>query len=637
MEISSNDLVPGDVIEISRAHWILPCDAVLLSGGCVMNESGLTGESMPVLKTACADTADNYDAEHGGVRHTIFAGTSVLQINPDKSGKVFAIVSATSTATSKGQLISSILYPETVLFRYEEELEAVICLLLLYGFVAFGMSMYLQSTNGTSSTFITMWAYGVFTCSQIFSPLLPVALKVGQIRSSERLLNKDVFCVNPRRIAISGKVNVFCFDKTGTLTNDGMEFSGISFTVPKARGSAGAAVVMSELRKDVATDLSIPAILLDCLASCHSLSTYGNNEFVGNDVEVKMFTATGWSLRNIPNSDASEVRSPDNKRAITVHRKFEFDHAKQTMSVIVEDKTWPRPVVSFCKGSFEKIAALCSADSVPSDFVAKARQFALNGGYVLGLAYRQLDDDTLSKVSSIHRDEIEVAGSFTLLGMLIFRNEPKADSRAAILEIRAGSVRPVMITGDNAQCGQYIAKTCALIDESSVVVLGEFDHSTNTVMWAQMTATDPDKPIKVMTCEQVLTEMSKTRRYHDEPPRFYTDSDPAVEYAISGNATVEYLDRMNMLDAMLPQSRIFARTSPHSKALVVNRFRALGFIVGMCGDGGNDCGALRAAHAGIALSDAEASVVSPFTSKSKSIFSVVDLLKEGLNLCTHET
>ncbi len=45
--------------------------------------------------------------------------------------------------------------------------------------------------------------------------------------------------------------------------------------------------------------------------------------------------------------------------------------------------------------------------------------------------------------------------------------------------------------------------------------------------------------------------------------------------------------------------------------------------------GGNDCGALRAAHVGIALSEAEASVVSPFTSRTKSPESVVDLLKEG--------
>ncbi len=59
---------------------------------------------------------------------------------------------------------------------------------------------------------------------------------------------------------------------------------------------------------------------------------------------------------------------------------------------------------------------------------------------------------------------------------------------------------------------------------------------------------------------------------------------------------------------------------------VVTLHRDRGLVVGMCGDGGNDCGALRSAHAGLALSEAEASVVSPFTSKSKSVFSFTHLL-----------
>ena len=52
---------------------------------------------------------------------------------------------------------------------------------------------------------------------------------------------------------------------------------------------------------------------------------------------------------------------------------------------------------------------------------------------------------------------------------------------------------------------------------------------------------------------------------------------------------------------------------------ITKMYRDRGIIVGMCGDGGNDCGALRTAHAGIALSEAEASIVSPFTSKDKTV------------------
>ncbi len=55
------------------------------------------------------------------------------------------------------------------------------------------------------------------------------------------------------------------------------------------------------------------------------------------------------------------------------------------------------------------------------------------------------------------------------------------------------------------------------------------------------------------------------------------------------------------------------------QAEVVSMHQRAGLVVGMCGDGGNDCAALQAAHAGLALSDAEASLVSPFTSNNKSV------------------
>jgi len=74
---------------------------------------------------------------------------------------------------------------------------------------------------------------------------------------------------------------------------------------------------------------------------------------------------------------------------------------------------------------------------------------------------------------------------------------------------------------------------------------------------------------------------------------------------------------------------VFGRCTPKDKVTVVTAFNENGYITSMCGDGGNDCGALRAAHVGIALSDAEASIVAPFTSLDKSISSVLYVLLEG--------
>merc|ERR1711971_706898 len=95
-----------------------------------------------------------------------------------------------------------------------------------------------------------------------------------------------------------------------------------------------------------------------------------------------------------------------------------------------------------------------------------------------------------------------------------------------------------------------------------------------------------------------------------------------------GNA-FELLKKNGEMEKLLLKTRVYARFSPQQKQEVIGLSINRGLVVGMCGDGGNDCGALRAAHAGLALSDAEASVVSPFTAKSKSVMAMVDLLREG--------
>lgn len=80
---------------------------------------------------------------------------------------------------------------------------------------------------------------------------------------------------------------------------------------------------------------------------------------------------------------------------------------------------------------------------------------------------------------------------------------------------------------------------------------------------------------------------------------------------------------------MLVRAQIFARMSPDEKNEIVERLQSLGYTVLMCGDGANDCAALKAADVGISLSEAEASVAAPFTSRTPDISCVLEVIKEG--------
>lgn len=110
-----------------------------------------------------------------------------------------------------------------------------------------------------------------------------------------------------------------------------------------------------------------------------------------------------------------------------------------------------------------------------------------------------------------------------------------------------------------------------------------------------------------------------------------SDDSPAVPHedaslALTGEVW-EHLLKSDPKSALEYAKRtgVFGRCTPNDKVSIVSTFVEIGDIVLMCGDGGNDCGALKAAHVGIALSDAEASVVAPFTSLDKSITSVTQV------------
>lgn len=86
-EIRFQDLVPGDVFLVPAEGCIMPCDAVIVEGSCIVNESMLTGESVPINKTGLQSSDELFSSE-SHKKHVIFAGTQVIQTRYYKGSKV---------------------------------------------------------------------------------------------------------------------------------------------------------------------------------------------------------------------------------------------------------------------------------------------------------------------------------------------------------------------------------------------------------------------------------------------------------------------------------------------------------------------------------------------------------------------
>ncbi|KAF5894718.1 putative cation-transporting ATPase 13A3 isoform X1, partial [Clarias magur] len=282
-EAMSTDLVPGDVMVIPSNGTIMPCDAVLISGTCIVNESMLTGESVPVTKTnlpnpqqgdrgADGDMEYNLD-EHK--RHTLFCGTNVIQTRFYSGELVKAVVVRTGFSTAKGQLIRSILYPKPTDFKlYRDAYLFLLCLVGVAG-IGFIYSIVLSVMNKVPAKTIIIESLDIITIT--VPPALPAAMTAGIVYAQRRLKNLGIFCISPQRINICGQLNLICFDKTGTLTEDGLDLWGVQ------RAEDGRFHLSEE---NAYKESLVKSHFVACMASCHSLTKI-EGKLSGDPLDLK--------------------------------------------------------------------------------------------------------------------------------------------------------------------------------------------------------------------------------------------------------------------------------------------------------------------------------------------------------------
>jgi magnesium-transporting ATPase (P-type) len=193
-------------------------------------------------------------------------------------------------------------------------------------------------------------------------------------------------------------------------------------------------------------------------------------------------------------------------------------------------------------------------------------------------------------------------------GFLNFKNVLREETSGVLRELEEGGIATSMITGDNILTGVHVARQAGMIRNDRLVFVGQC-NSENAIEWVDADSDEPVTGLEVMT--QAMADSTADLAVSGEAWNVLRSRDPALAHSIAKHI------------------RVFGRCTPSDKVSIVSNCNERGNVTIMCGDGQNDCGALRTAHVGIALSASEASVVAPLTSLDKTITSVVAVVREG--------
>ncbi|XP_018422450.1 PREDICTED: probable cation-transporting ATPase 13A4 [Nanorana parkeri] len=641
-EVQSKCLVPGDVIILSEKKFFLPCDAILISGGCVVNEGMLTGESVPVTKVPLPNVDNGipwitYTGENCR-GHILYCGTEVVKTKLPADGMVKAVVLQTGFNTAKGDLVRSIIYPKPVHFKLHREVLKVLFGLIGLSITGVIYTVAVYSLSGATARELVIMTLIMATVAIPVS--LPPALTICTLCCQARLKKQGIFCISPQRIILCGQLNVICFDKTGTLTEDGLDLWGI---IPSDRGRF-------QETFHVTSGCTLPwSTLTGAMASCHSLVLL-DGKVHGDPLDIKMFEGTGWviSTKNNLQNELNEIKADNSSRLYTmvtpgpeaqcvsvkglsILHQLPFCSSLQRMSVITKVVGEPKFLV-FLKGAPEVIVKFCKEDTVPINFLFLLNQYTVQGFRVIGMAYKNLEMNEDVKVEMLKKEEVE--HDLCFLGFLIMENRPKPETKPVLQELKSANIRTIMVTGDNLQTACTVGLSSGMVPDASTLRLLDacepergssasftcqsFERSRDELH--KENASDNKNSVKHLvatTTENICNFNGSAWKYH---------------YAMSGK-TYDIMKQHfpSLIPDILLNSTIFARMTPKQKTRIIEDLQRINYYVGMCGDGANDCGALKIAHAGISLSNLEASVASPFTSKIPNIECVPKLLKEGRN------
>ena len=541
VELSAQELVPGDIILLEAGNAI-PADArVVESANLRVQEAALTGESEAVEKQTAV--IPKPDLPLGDRLNMLYLGTNVTY------GRGTAVITATGMNTELGKIATLIQGVQDDPTPLQKQLDSVGRILALAGIAVAVLVLIIGVVAGESleEMFLTAVSVAVAVVPEGLPAVVTITLALG----AQRMLRRSALIRKLPAVETLGSVTVICSDKTGTLTINRMtvtviDVAGHFLELAGTDEQAPAYLKLADTPDDLFTNRP-PAIGLTLAAGalCNDATVNPDPEtgrymVMGDPTEGALLVAaqqagvTRTGLETALPRVAELPFDSERKRMTTVH---ELAANADLLPVSVRQLPGSdAPYVAFTKGAVDGMLAITNqvwngSQTIPLDEAWRTRidiantEMAQKGMRVLGLALQQLNtpDETLEQ------DLIFIG----LVGMI---DPPRPEVKTAVATAKAAGIRPIMITGDHPLTARFIAHDLGISENGRVKTGQNLDQMT------------PDE------LTQAVNDVS-----------------------------------------------IFARVSPEHKLRIVEALQNQGQIVAMTGDGVNDSPALRKADIGVAM------------------------------------
>lgn len=427
-EIPTRDLVPGDIILLAAGD-VVPADIRLLNViDLGVDESAMTGESVPVSKDDHIGRTDG--ATIPEQHNMVWKSTMITR------GRATGVAVLTGQATEIGR-IATLLRGDTIartplqtrMTQFSRRIALAVVAICAMIFVTG-----LMQGQPALLMLMTALSLAVAAVPEALPAVITVALGLG----ARRLGDLKALVRRLPAVESLGSVNYICADKTGTLTENRMQLGAI---VAGGERYDDLSCVPSDLRKRIGWVMTL----------CNDVDT-ASHPFKGDPTEVALLQG---AMKDGFEKSILEAEMPR-------IAELPFQSDRQCMVTLHRATTGG---LAFMKGAPERVVEACGLRA-SSEYLEIANGLAGDGYRVLALACRETDQS----VEDISAIDIESGWSF--LGFAGLIDPPKDGVSAAIKECRSAGIVPVMITGDHPATAMAIAKKIGLAGDNNRLITG---------------------------------------------------------------------------------------------------------------------------------------------------------------------